>query len=41
MAIIRMVHLCRMQLKELFRTPIFYAYLCLFFFYYHHLGQQR
>ena len=40
MAIIRMAHLCRIQLKELFRTPIFYAYLCLFFVYYHHLSES-
>lgn len=40
MAVTRMGHLCRVQLKELLRTPIFYAYLCLFFVYYHHLSES-
>lgn len=40
MAITRMIHLCRMQIKELFRTPIFYVYVGLFFVYYHYLNQS-
>lgn len=39
MAIKRMWHLCRVQLKELLHTPTFYAYVCLFFVYYHYLAQ--
>lgn len=35
-----MGHVCRVQIKELFRTPIFYAYLCLFFVYYYHLSES-
>lgn len=40
MAIRHMIYLCRVHLKELLRTPIFYAYLCLAFVYYHHLNAQ-
>lgn len=40
MAIRHMFYLSRVHLKELFRTPIFYAYLCLFFVYYYKLSTQ-
>ncbi len=38
MAVRRALYLCWVHLKELFRTPLFYAYLCLFFVYYHQLN---
>lgn len=40
MAIKRAAHLAWVQLRELFCSPLFYAYLCLFFVYYHHLNQE-
>ena len=38
MAMKRVGHLCLLQIKELLRNPTFYAYLCLFFVYYHYLA---
>ena len=38
MAMKRVGHLCLLQIKELLRNPTFYAYLCLFFEYYHYLA---
>lgn len=38
MAVRHMIYLCRVHFKELLRTPIFYAYLCLAFVYYHYLN---
>lgn len=38
MAVRRALYLCIVHLKELFRTPLFYAYLCLFFIYFYHLN---
>ena len=39
MAIKRIGYMCKIHLKELFRTPIFYAYLCLFFVYFYQLNK--
>ena len=38
MAVRRALYLCRVHLKELFRTPLFYAYLCLFYVYFHKMN---
>ncbi len=38
MAIKRVLHLCRVQLKELMLTPTLYAFLCLLFVYFYHLN---
>lgn len=40
MAVKRAIYLCNVHLRELIHTPILYAYLCLFFVYYHHLNAQ-
>ena len=39
MAVKRVLYLCRVHVKELFHTPIFYAYLCLFFVYFFQLNK--
>jgi hypothetical protein len=39
MAVKESLYVCRIHLRALFHTPLFYAYLCLFFVYFYHLNK--